>query len=74
MLAILVIDLWILNNEFLSLTKKKNFESQFIKSTVIDHILDDDSNFRIFPADDLGSNILWILGYPIYWWLSSCKA
>ena len=57
MLAILVIDLWILNNEFLSLTKKKNFESQFIKSTVIDHILDDDSNFRIFPADDLGSNI-----------------
>ena len=57
MLAILVIDLWILNNEFLSLTKKKNFESQFIKSTVIDHILDDESNFRIFPADDLGSNI-----------------
>ena len=57
MLAILVIDLWILNNEFLSLTKKKNFESQFIKSTVIDHILNDDSNFRIFPADDLGSNI-----------------
>ena len=57
MLAILVIDLWILNNEFLSLTKKKNFESQFVKSAVIDHILDDDSNFRIFPADDLGSNI-----------------
>ena len=55
MLAILVIDLWILNNEFLSLTKKKNFESQFIKSTVIDHILDDDSNFKFFPADDLGS-------------------
>ena len=57
MLAILVIDLWILNNEFLSLTKKKNFESQFIKDAVTDHILDDDSNFRIFPADDLGSNI-----------------
>ncbi len=56
MLAILVIDLWILNNEFLSLTKKKNFESQFIKDAVIDYILDDDSNFRIFPADDLGSN------------------
>ena len=57
MLVILIIDLWILNNEFLSLTKKKNFESQFIKSAVIDHILDDDSNFRIFPVDDLGSNI-----------------
>ena len=57
MLAILVIDLWILNNEFLSLTKKKNFKSQFIKSAVIDYILRDDSDFRIFPADDLGSNI-----------------
>ena len=57
MLFILIIDLWILNNEFLSLTKKKNFESQFIKDAVIDHIVDDDSNFRIFPADDLGSNI-----------------
>ena len=48
MLAILLIDLWILNNEFLSLTKKKNFESQFIKSTVIDHIIEDNSNFRVF--------------------------
>ncbi len=57
MLAILVIDLWILNNEFLSLTKKKNFKSQFIKSAVIDQILRDDGDFRIFPADDLGSNI-----------------
>ena len=57
LLAILVIDLWILNNEFLSLTKKKNFKSQFIKSAVIDYILRDDSDFRIFPADDLGSNI-----------------
>ena len=63
MLAILVVDLWILNNEFLSLTKKKNFESQFIKDTVIDHILDDDSNFRIFPADDLGSNTYGCLLY-----------
>ena len=56
MFAILIMDLWILNNEFLSLTKKKNFKGQFVKNSVIDHILDDDSNFRIFPADDLGSN------------------
>ena len=29
--AILIMDLWILNNEFLSLTKKKNFKGQFVK-------------------------------------------
>ena len=56
MLAILVIDLWILNNEFLSLTKKKILNLSLLK-VIIDLILDDDSNFRIFPADDLGSNI-----------------
>ena len=30
-LFILLVDFWILNNEFLSLTKKRNFENQFVK-------------------------------------------
>ena len=56
-LVILLVDFWILNNEFLSLTKKRNFENQFVKSPLIDFLVKDDSDFRIFPADNLGSNM-----------------
>ena len=56
LIAILSIDLWILNNEFLLLTKKKNFNSQFVKNPAIRYMLDDESHFRVFPADDIGSN------------------
>ncbi len=56
LLAILVTDLWILNNEFLLLTNKKNFNREFIKSPAIDHMLDDDSYFRIYPHDDISTN------------------
>ncbi len=57
LLVILLVDFWVLNNEFLSLTKKRNFDNQFTKSPIIDFLVKDESDFRIFPADDLGSNM-----------------
>ena len=56
LLLILIIDLWILDKEFLSLTRQKNFNNQFLKNSKIEYMLNDNAYFRIFPADDIGSN------------------
>ena len=56
LLLLLIIDLWILDKEFLSLTKQKNFNNQFSKNSRIEYMLNDNTHFRIFPADDIGSN------------------
>ena len=55
-IAILVLDLWILNREFLVLTKKKDFASQFQTNSKIEYLLNDNDNFRIFPVEDFNSN------------------
>ena len=56
LLLVLIIDLWIVGKEFLSLTKQKNFNNQFSKNSRIEYMLNDNTYFRIFPADDIGSN------------------
>jgi hypothetical protein len=55
-LGLLILDLWILDREFLSLSKKKIFDKQFSQNAKIEYMINDSSNFRIFPADDIGSN------------------
>ena len=55
-LGLLILDLWVLDQEFLSLSKKKVFDKQFSKDAKIKYMLKDRSHFRIFPADDIGSN------------------
>ena len=55
-LGLLILDLWVLDQEFLSLSKKKVFNKQFSKNAKIEYMLKDNSHFRIFPADDISSN------------------
>ena len=56
LIGILVTDLWIINNEFLSLKSSKSMRNQFIQTQDIKYIKNDNSKFRIFPADEINSN------------------
>ena len=56
LISILFIDLWIINNEFLSLKPSKSMADQFQNTPEILFMKKDSSQFRIFPADDIGSN------------------
>ena len=56
LISILFFDLWIINNEFLSLKPSKSMADQFQNTPEILFMKKDSSQFRIFPADDIGSN------------------
>jgi hypothetical protein len=51
-----VIDLWVVNNEFLSLKSSKSMGNQFKETQEILFMKKDSSQFRIFPADEMNSN------------------
>ena len=55
-IAILSIDLWIINNEFLSLKSLKSMANQFNNTPEILFMKNDSSQFRVFPADEINSN------------------
>ena len=38
------------------LSQKKNMDRMFGKNSIIDHLISDKSNFRVFPADEITSN------------------
>ena len=52
----IILDLGILNNEFINVKPKKNMDRMFEKNSIIDHLISDKSNFRVFPADEITSN------------------
>ena len=56
LISILFFDLWIINNEFLSLKPSKSMADQFQNTPEILFMKKDSNQFRIFPADDIGSN------------------
>ena len=56
LIGILVADLWVINNEFLSLKSSKSMGNQFIQTQDVKYIKNDNSKFRIFPADEINSN------------------
>ena len=56
LIGMLVIDLWIVNNEFLSLKSSKSMNYQFSQTQDIKFMKNDSSQFRIFPADEINSN------------------
>ena len=56
LIGILVTDLWIINNEFLSLKSSKSMGNQFIQTQDIEYIKNDNDKFRVFPADEINSN------------------
>ena len=54
-IGIFVIDLWIVNNEFLSLKNSKSMKNLFIQTQDIKYLNADSSAYRIFPADEIGA-------------------
>jgi hypothetical protein len=56
LIGIVIFDLWIVNMEFLNLKPSKNMELMFQESPTIKMLKQDKEHFRIFPADELGSN------------------
>ena len=55
-IGLIILDLGILNNEFMNVKPKKNMDRMFQKNSIIDHLISDKSNFRVFPADEINSN------------------
>ncbi len=55
-MGLIILDLGILNNEFVNVKPKKNMDNMFQKNLIINHLVTDSSNFRIFPADDISTN------------------
>ena len=55
-IGLIILDLGILSNEFINVKPKKNMDRMFEKNSIIDHLISDKSNFRVFPADEITSN------------------
>ena len=55
-MGLIILDLGVLNNEFINVKPKKNMDNMFQKNSIINHLIADTTNFRIFPADDISSN------------------
>ena len=56
LLLLALFDLWMLNSEFMDIKPPKNMDMMFQKSKAIEYVKEDPDHFRIFPADQLGSN------------------
>ncbi len=55
-IALSLLDLWIVNSEFMNLKPKKDMDRLFNSSQIVNEIKNDKDYFRVFPADELGSN------------------
>ena len=51
-----LIDLGIINNEFMDTNPSKNMDRLFRADSQINYLLKDDDFFRVFPADKIGTN------------------
>jgi len=56
LLGFTVVELGIVNIEFLHLKPENNMDLQFRPNPVVDYLKNDNSHFRIFPADEISSN------------------
>ncbi len=56
MIAIAVFDIWIVNSEFMNIKSPYDMDRNFRKNKIVEHIINDKDHFRIFPADEMGSN------------------
>ena len=56
LISITLIDLGIVNFEFINLKTPQNFNLIFKSNSKIDHMIKDKDHFRIFPADKMSSN------------------
>jgi len=55
-ITLLVVDLYIVNNDFMNLARKKDIGKQFQSNNITEFLLKDKADFRIFPADNFSSN------------------
>ena len=55
-IGLIILDLGVLNAEFINVKPKKNMDSMFQQNSIIQRLIADTSNFRIFPADEISSN------------------
>ena len=56
LIMVSLVDLWIVDQEFLQLKPAKNMSAQFRPNPVISYLQKDSGHYRIFPADELNSN------------------
>ena len=56
LIVILVIDLWVINNEFLSLKDSKSMKNSFVQTQDVKYLIADTSSYRVFPADEIDAN------------------
>ena len=64
-ISVALLDLWIINYEFLNLKSPQNFDLTFKTNERIEYLKKDKDHFRILPADKMGSN------WYSYWNLES---
>ena len=51
-----IIDLGVLNSEFIDVKPKKNMDRLFKKTDIINYLVTENTHFRVYPADELTSN------------------
>tara|TARA_B100001758_G_scaffold146730_2_gene126462 strand:- start:6482 stop:7528 length:1047 start_codon:yes stop_codon:yes gene_type:complete len=51
-----VFDIWIVNSEFMNVKPPLNMDRKFRDNDLINKITKDTGHFRVFPADEMGSN------------------
>jgi len=56
LIGVTIVELGIVNIEFLHLKPEKNMDLQFRSNPTVDYLKNDQSYFRIFPADELSTN------------------
>ena len=56
LIVIAIFDIWIVNSEFMNINPPLKMDRNFRKNRLIDYIIKDKGHFRIFPADQMGSN------------------
>ena len=56
LIAIAIFDIWIVNSEFMNIKPPFKMDRNFRNNTLVDYIIKDNGHFRIFPADEMGSN------------------
>ena len=55
-ICLVVLDLWIVNLEFLKLNPPRNMNRYFQEDAIVKHLISDSSYFRIFPVESFSTN------------------
>ncbi len=55
-ILIALFDIWTVNSEFMNIRPPLDLDRKFRRDNLVNHIKNDKEHFRIFPADEMGSN------------------